>query len=105
MDGRGIRCVNSNACAGFIDISRGLNKQLQMGECGTAMTHVLGKVDKLIVKSFQHWQNAHTPQTLESCLLLQDTKGISLTSVAAVVTSGRRMAFPDMHFSICEMMV
>lgn len=29
-------------------ISRGLNKQLQMGECGTAMTYVSGKVDNLV---------------------------------------------------------
>lgn len=70
MDGSGIRCVNSNACAGFIYIyiSRGLNKQLQMGECWTAMTYVLGKVDNLIGKSFQHWQNVHAPpRVLVSC--------------------------------------
>lgn len=29
-------------------ISRGLNKQLQMGERGTAMTYVSGKVDNLV---------------------------------------------------------
>lgn len=72
------------------------------------MTHVLGKVDKLVAKSFQHRGNVHTQYLNHGpwspSLLLQDTKSISLAYTAAVVTRDRRMAFPGMLSPIYKTM-
>lgn len=60
--------ANSSACTGFTDPPGGMNKQLLMGECRAAMTHVLGKADKLVDRSFLPRWKVHTqfePQTLE----------------------------------------
>lgn len=99
-DGRGIWHVISNTCIGFIDISSGLNKQFQIWECGTAVTHVLGKADKLLAKPFQHREKVHKQHLNHRPQSLSPAAGCQVSLTGSKCCSHNQQQENGLHSSV-----